>query len=177
MLHWRCFGSSIRWTRNKSLRDVAVGDVIETRDFTSAQKLKARVAFISKPPRRARPLYETNDIPGVRFTGTHPIVLRTASCLPVLGFVDQWAAMGLNPTWQSLPREQLDLFTPYTTSKHDEETLYDLILESTDGTPICAPATYVLCNADGKQMEVASEAPIMEWYPYALRFFYAMTSM
>ncbi|KAK0674324.1 hypothetical protein QBC41DRAFT_53269 [Cercophora samala] len=164
----------------KKICNVEPGDVVLSPDATNSEGPpgRRRVAFVSAPRRGTRPLYSLHDYPGVQFTATHPILLPSSSTGGMsLQFVDKDRASSLNPTWQSLSKENIssDLLQSHQAGSEDE-VVYDLVFEPTapsesqnnnNNLPL---ATYVVEADNGRRLTVASEAPALEWFGPELMF-------
>ncbi|KAK8061151.1 hypothetical protein PG997_015372 [Apiospora hydei] len=173
-----CFAGDTRvvmadGTELKRISDIKTGDLVLT--GTTSR----RVAFVSSPRRNARTLYSLAGYPGVKFTETHPILSPPGSADDamdddqvgnVVSFVNKDLASSLNPTWQSLRTENIsqDLLQACNECDDEGEILYDLVFEPNlggDSHQSVPLASYVLEATNGRRLIVASEAPVIEWFP------------
>ncbi|VBB86604.1 Putative protein of unknown function [Podospora comata] len=182
-----CFSSNVKVVmagpageKLKKICNVEPGDVVLSPDATDSGGPPGtrRVAFVSAPRRGTRPLYSFHDYPGLQFTATHPILLPSASTGEMsLQFVDKDRASSLNPTWQSLSKENIipDLLQAHQADSEDE-VVYDLVFEPTatsedqTNSKNLPLATYVVEADNGRRLTVASEAPALEWFGPELMF-------
>jgi hypothetical protein len=138
----------------RQIRDIAAGDTVLSGSGPR------RVAFVSKPPVEGRSLFSYKSLPDVLFTDTHPVFDQGT-----LAFVNLDNATALNPTWQALRRKQIN----EALDTHPAQDVYDLVFE--DAPSATGPASYFVQSSNGSKLEVASEAPIMSWFPHVARFY------
>ncbi|MCJ1289492.1 hypothetical protein MMC34_001025 [Xylographa carneopallida] len=182
-----CFSGSSRVRmasgETEAMCDIKPGDSILSDPLSTEETRRYRtVAFVGKPRLGKRCLYELKRFPDIRFTSTHPILLAPSrdddtSNYPILHFVDRVFAMSLNPTWQSFctsDLDQRDLIVHESTTDHDSEVVYDLILEPLSLTYALTSTgplpTFVMVGANGLELTVISEAPLVEWFPLEMIF-------
>ncbi|KAJ3545641.1 hypothetical protein NM208_g2412 [Fusarium decemcellulare] len=167
----------------KAISEIKPGDCVASGLLGRAGARKGRtVAFVSKSERVGRQVYELKSLPGIHFTATHPLVAgpidqKGQELLPKLQFVNDHLAASLNPTWQSFETSAID---PRDLIIHDgsgiqgPEFLYDIIFEpmpspgescSSEALPI-----YIAQASNGTQLNVLSEAPLIEWFPMEMLF-------
>ncbi|KAK2051736.1 hypothetical protein LY76DRAFT_639976 [Colletotrichum caudatum] len=168
-----CFSASTRVLMAsgevKMISEVTPGESVLFRPSDTKDGGKSRtVAFVSKPKRAGRRLYELQSFPGIQFTETHPLLLESndesrIGSFPVLQFVNKLLAASLNPIWQSFETVRID---PHGIIMHnaakdlDEELLYDLIFE-----PVATKG-----GSTSTQLYALSEAPLIEWFPLEMIF-------
>ena len=119
-------------------------------------------------------MYSYKAFPGVAFTETHPIVIRNMTAKPLLHFVDAAVASSTNPTWQALRTSNIaaDALQPLRDIT-GEELVYDLVFDDVPEN-VAGPSTYFVQSSTGQRLEVASEAPLVSWFPHAARFYNAL---
>ncbi|KAI9150586.1 hypothetical protein HJFPF1_10361 [Paramyrothecium foliicola] len=164
---------------SKCISEVKPGDRILSPALSAKDTCQYRiVAFVGKPKRAGRRLYELQDFPGILFTETHPLVAMTAGRhirnVPTLQFVDRFLAASLNPTWQSFETTDIEARRLVSCEAEAEnERLYDLVFEpvatAANSTAGHFPA-YTLVASNSHQLHVLSEAPLMAWFPLEMVF-------
>lgn len=166
----------------KAIRDVQIGDSVLSSPLSADGKIKYRdVAFVSKPGRGDRCLYEHRQFPGIHFTSTHPILMQSTGEdsndeYPIIQFVNSTYAISLNPTWQSFQTVNMDQckMLDHKRMMEGNEPLYDLILEpiglTTNPASNRSLPTYTMVSSNGKILTTMSEAPFPEWFPLELIF-------
>ncbi|TVY62067.1 hypothetical protein Focb16_v013116 [Fusarium oxysporum f. sp. cubense] len=182
-----CFSASAQVImasgETKAISDIKPGDRILSRRLGAERAGRSRtVAFVSKPERAGRPLYELQSFPGIQFTETHPLLAATTSertfvSLPKLLFVSPNLAASLNPTWQSFETTAIDsrvLITHDASKGQDQELLYDLIFEplgpEAESDSFGTAPIYTLKASNGQRLDVLSEAPLIEWFTLEMIF-------
>lgn len=167
---------------------IQVGDEVQSRTIHVGghTTVVAKVAFVSKPRRARRALYSYRDAPRVRFTDTHPIVEAGRNWHSngelALQFVNPDLACAMNSTWHSVPVLQIppDVIVCHDRATSDPgETLYDLVFAPSPRNNCCpgkcaGVTTYFVADQMGHEFEVASEAPLFEWFPYSMTFFHSL---
>ncbi|KAK5196645.1 hypothetical protein LTR92_004190 [Exophiala xenobiotica] len=130
-----------------------------------------KVAFVSRPARAGRTMYSYKALPGITFTETHPFVVRNSTAKPLLSFVDADIASALNPTWQALRTSNITADALQTSPDiAGQEVVYDLVFGDMPEN-VAGPTTYFVQSSNGQQLETASEAPLISWFPHAARFY------
>jgi hypothetical protein len=162
---------------NKRIDEIRAGDEVLSPSGSGTTRSPRRVAFVSKPGRKGRPLYRFKGS-AVEFTSTHPITRSFGSeekhgGAPTLAFVDPGLAHALNPSWgafevHGIKPSSLELCFSRPQPGPEESILCDLVFEP-DGSS--SPALYVVTDGTGREMTVASEAPVSDIFPYSALFF------
>ncbi|KAG4271058.1 hypothetical protein FPRO04_11286 [Fusarium proliferatum] len=166
-----------------AISEVKPGDCVVSGLLGTAGARNTRtVAFVSKSERAGRQLYELRSLPGIQFTATHPLIMdsidqRGRDLLPKLEFANHHLAAALNPTWQSLESSAINprnIITHDASKDQDPEFLYDIVFEpiSSTGEPSSSEVLpiYIVEASNGKQLNVLSEAPIIQWFPMEMIF-------
>ena len=163
------------------ISQIQEGDSVHSHVFSGGRRLQSTstVAFISRPKRAGRTLYSYRAAPQIQFTDTHPLVDVHPTGL-ALKFVDPEIARSLNPSWKALPASRI---SPDVLEVHDggsadpDEVLYDLVFEPSGvdldmANVSSGPTTFTMVDdPHHHRFDVASEAPVFEWFPYTMRFF------
>ncbi|KAB8069046.1 hypothetical protein BDV29DRAFT_161839 [Aspergillus leporis] len=163
------------------------GDQVRSRIFCEGQQCEAEstVAFVSKPKRAGRNLYSYRTAPLVKFTENHPLVESSSGNGHfgglILKFVNPDLARSTNPSWRSVPTIRIP---EKLLEKHDgavsdsNEILYDLVFEPETVVDLSkahvddGPTTYTVVDpSTGQTFDVASEAPVFQWFPCTMIFF------
>lgn len=168
----------------KVIGRIQPGDHVRSHIFRGGRRCESTsiVAFVSKPKRAGRTLYSYRAAPQIQFTDTHPLVEsngKTHHHGLALKFVDPGLAHSLNPSWRLLPTDRIPL---NVLQVHDggsadkDEILYDLVFqpkgEDHDRAHVnSGPTTFTVADSNGQRFDVASEAPVFQWFPYTMRFF------
>lgn len=155
----------------KKISAVKSGDLVMSTDFVTGARTKAVVDFVDVCP--MSDMWEVDGRPGIQFTSIHPMIERpNPKGPPIITFVDQDLALSMNPAWESLPTGTLK--NTRLVPEAQGSAVFNLILARKDKEAILGPTTFIVQDSLGVDMEVASEGPIVEWFPEATTFFEEM---